>query len=96
LKAIYTTCILNVSFPVTSGQDQYLREVQLLDKHTGEVFFDKLTFIYLEMPRFKKREDELLPASTSGSTYSGTWTSCTTSPTRCARSDSKRYSPKQK
>ena len=34
--------------------------MQLLDKHTHEVFFDKLTFIYLEMPRFKKSEEELL------------------------------------
>ena len=43
-----------------SGQERYLREVQLLDKHTFEVFFDKLTFIYLEMPRFKKREEDLV------------------------------------
>ena len=28
-----------------------------LDKH---VFYDKLTFIYLEMPKFSKTEDELL------------------------------------
>jgi predicted transposase/invertase (TIGR01784 family) len=60
LKAVYTVCILNFSFPDPSGQDRYLREVQLLDKHTHEVFFDKLTFIYLEMPRFKKSEEELL------------------------------------
>lgn len=30
-----------------------------MDKQTYEVFYDKLTFIYLEMSRFKKREDEL-------------------------------------
>lgn len=30
-----------------------------MDKHTHEIFYDKLTFIYLEMPKFKKREDEL-------------------------------------
>jgi predicted transposase/invertase (TIGR01784 family) len=60
LKAVYTICILNFSFPDASGQERYLREVQLLDKHTFEVFYDKLTFIYLEMPRFKKREEELV------------------------------------
>ena len=60
LKAVYTVCILNFSFPDPSGQERYLREVQLLDKHTHEVFFDKLTFIYLEMPRFKKSEQELV------------------------------------
>jgi predicted transposase/invertase (TIGR01784 family) len=60
LKAVYTIGILNFSFPDASGQERYLREVQLLDKHTFEVFYDKLTFIYLEMPRFKKREEELV------------------------------------
>ncbi len=60
LKAVYTICILNFSFPDSSGQDRYLREVQLLDKHTCEVFFNKLTFIYLEMPRFRKSEEELV------------------------------------
>jgi predicted transposase/invertase (TIGR01784 family) len=60
LKAVYTICILNFAFPDVGEQERYLREVQLLDKHTYEVFFDKLTFIYLEMPRFKKSEEELL------------------------------------
>ena len=60
LKAVYTICILNFAFADASGQDRYLREVQLMDKHTFEVFFDKLTFIYLEMPRFKKSEEELV------------------------------------
>jgi predicted transposase/invertase (TIGR01784 family) len=60
LKAVYTIGILNFSFPDPSGQERYLREVQLLDKHTFEVFFNKLTFIYLEMPRFKKREEDLV------------------------------------
>jgi predicted transposase/invertase (TIGR01784 family) len=60
LKSVYTIGILNFSFPDPSGQERYLREVQLLDKHTFEVFFDKLTFIYLEMPRFKKREEDLV------------------------------------
>lgn len=37
-----------------------MREVQLIDKETIEVFYDKLTFIYLEMPKFRKSEDELV------------------------------------
>ncbi len=60
LKAVYTICILNFSFPDRSGQERYVREVQLLDKQTYEVFYDKLTFIYLEMPRFRKREEDLI------------------------------------
>ena len=30
-----------------------------MDTHTKEVFYDKLTFIYLEMPKFNKKEEEL-------------------------------------
>jgi predicted transposase/invertase (TIGR01784 family) len=59
LKAVYTIGILNFSFPDRSDQDRYVREVQLLDKHTLEIFYDRLTFIYLEMPRFQKKEEEL-------------------------------------
>ena len=60
LKAVYTVGILNFSFPDQSSTDRYLREVQLLDKHTLEVFYEKLTLIYLEMPRFRKTERELV------------------------------------
>lgn len=60
LKAVYTIGILNFSFPDRRGQERYLREVQLIDKVTQEVFYDKLTFIYLEMPKFRKNEDELI------------------------------------
>jgi len=60
LKAVYTIGILNFSFPDTSQHERYLREVLLIDKETHEVFYDKLTFIYLEMPRFRKVEDELI------------------------------------
>ena len=30
-----------------------------MDKELKQVFYDKLTFIYLEMPKFNKTEDEL-------------------------------------
>ena len=60
LKAVYTIGILNFSFPDQSEQERFLREVQLIDKDTNEVFYDKLMFIYLEMPKFRKSEDELI------------------------------------
>ncbi|MEK6478093.1 Rpn family recombination-promoting nuclease/putative transposase [Catalinimonas sp. 4WD22] len=60
LKAVYTIGILNFSFPDQSEQERYLREVQLIDKETHEVFYEKLTFIYLEMPKFRKEENELI------------------------------------
>jgi alpha-galactosidase/6-phospho-beta-glucosidase family protein len=37
----------------------YLHHVQLSDTETKNVFYDKLTFVYLELPRFDKTEDEL-------------------------------------
>lgn len=60
LKAIYTIGISNFSFPDKSEQERFLREVQLVDTATQEVFYDKLMFIYLEMPKFSKAEDELI------------------------------------
>ncbi|MDF9801425.1 putative transposase/invertase (TIGR01784 family) [Catalinimonas alkaloidigena] len=60
LKAVYTIGILNFSFPDQNEQERFLREVQLIDKETKEVFYHKLTFIYLEMPKFRKSEDELI------------------------------------
>lgn len=58
LKAVYTIGILNFTFD--NGNDHYFHhEVKLVDMETKEVFFDKLTFIYLEMPKFNKTENEL-------------------------------------
>jgi predicted transposase/invertase (TIGR01784 family) len=60
LKAVYTIGILNFSLPDQSDEERYRREIQLFDKQTYEVFYDKLTFIYLEVPNFRKTEDELV------------------------------------
>ncbi len=59
LKAVYTVGILNFSFSIREQQERYRREVMLIDKHTGEIFYEKLTFIYLEIANFKKAEEEL-------------------------------------
>ena len=59
LKAVYTVGILNFVFD--DKDDEYFHhEVKLMDICTKEVFYDKLTFVYLEMPKFNKREDELV------------------------------------
>ena len=58
LKAVYVIGILNFKFDKVHD-NYYHHEVQLLDVETKEVFYDKLTFIYLEMPKFNKSEDEL-------------------------------------
>ena len=59
LKVVYVIGILNFKFD--SEDDNYFHhEVQLMDVCTKQVFYDKLTFIYLEMPKFNKSEDELV------------------------------------
>ena len=60
LDNIYTVGILNFEFP--NGEypaDNYRHEIKLKDNEDNHVFYDKLTFIYLEMPKFVKKEDEL-------------------------------------
>lgn len=58
LKAVYTIGILNFVFNDTDP-DNFHHEVKLVDMRTKKVFYDKLSFIYLEMPKFNKEENEL-------------------------------------
>ena len=58
LQRVYVIGILNFSFDGTHP-DKYSHEVQLREEDTHEVFYDKLTFIYLEMPKFNKPAGEL-------------------------------------
>lgn len=57
LKGIYTIGILN--FKIFEHDADYRHEVKLMDVATKQVFYDKLTFIYLEMPKFTKTEKDL-------------------------------------
>lgn len=41
------------------ANDKYLSKVQLCDCDDKSVFYDKLTYYYLEMPKFRKKETEL-------------------------------------
>lgn len=59
LKAVYVIGILNFKF-YDGDEYYYHHEVKLVDIKTKEVFYDKLTFIYLEMPKFNKSESELV------------------------------------
>ena len=60
LKNVYTVGILNFTFP--DGEypdDSMIHEIKLKDVADNHVFYDKLTFVYLEMPKFNKKEEEL-------------------------------------
>ena len=60
LKAVYTVAILDFVFDEDKDQpEKYRYDVKLTDIDTNRVFYDKLTFIYLEMPKFSKNLDEL-------------------------------------
>ena len=60
LKAVYTIAILNFEFEDgKNDRDKYRYDVMLTDIDTHKIFYDKLTFIYLEMPKFTKRVEEL-------------------------------------
>jgi predicted transposase/invertase (TIGR01784 family) len=58
LSDVYMVGILDFTFSDDAAEQEVRHEVQLKD-HNCQVFYDKLTFIYLEMPNFKKSEEEL-------------------------------------
>lgn len=59
LKAVYTIAILDFVFEEDKTEaDKFRYDVKLTDIDTKKVFFDKLTYIYLEMPKFNKSIDQ--------------------------------------
>ncbi len=60
LKAVYTIGILDFIFDEDkTDNDVFHHEVKMVNIKTKKIFYDKLTYIYLEMPKFNKSEDEL-------------------------------------
>lgn len=60
LDHVYTVGLLNFVFDEDKdNRDYFHHEVMLMDVNTKKVFYDKLTLIYIEIPKFHKREDEL-------------------------------------
>jgi len=60
LKAVYTVAILDFVFDEDKWEkEKYRYNVKLSDIETNKVFYDKLTFVYLEMPKFTKSVKEL-------------------------------------
>ena len=58
LEPVYTVGILDFIFDDHKSEEELVHYVQLKNQG-GEVFYDKLTFIYIELPKFKKTEDQL-------------------------------------
>jgi len=60
LKAVYTVAILNFVFEESKNEpDKYRHDIMLTDIHTHKVFYNKLMFTYLEIPKFNKEVEEL-------------------------------------
>ncbi len=60
LKAVYTIGILDFVFDEDkSDKDVFHHEVKMVDIKTQKIFYHKLTYIYLEMPKFDKSVEEL-------------------------------------
>ncbi|MCL2597734.1 MAG: Rpn family recombination-promoting nuclease/putative transposase [Paludibacter sp.] len=60
LKDVYVVAILDFVFEEDKkDRDKYRYDVMLTDTETHKVFYDKLKFVYLEMPKFTKGVDEL-------------------------------------
>lgn len=58
LSAVYTIGILDFIFDEHKNDWDIIHTVRLKDQN-DEVFYDKLTFIYIELPKFTKAADEL-------------------------------------
>lgn len=58
LQPVYTVGILDFIFDDHKDENELLHVIELKNQRC-EVFYDKLKFIYIELPKFKKSQDEL-------------------------------------
>lgn len=58
LKPVYLICLMDFTFDDIHS-DQCLHRVKLININTGDLFYDKLGFEFIEMPKFNKGEAEL-------------------------------------
>jgi len=58
LKAVYTIAVLDFEFD-ESLPEKLHHHVRLIEEEINEVFYEKLHFIYLEIPKFNKALEEL-------------------------------------
>ncbi|SHE67671.1 Rpn family recombination-promoting nuclease/putative transposase [Pedobacter caeni] len=58
LKEVYLIAVLEFKFK-NNDDGRYLHDIALMNKDTGEVFYDRLGFKFLELPNFDKEVDKL-------------------------------------
>ena len=59
LPPIYSVNIVDFKIDKKNKTDKYLSYIQLLDRDTKKIFYDKLALVFLELPRFNKPEEKL-------------------------------------
>ncbi|MFZ1750564.1 MAG: Rpn family recombination-promoting nuclease/putative transposase [Saprospiraceae bacterium] len=58
LDPVYTVGILDFIFDDHKDENEIVHYIELKNQRC-DIFYDKLKFIYIELPKFKKNEDEL-------------------------------------
>ncbi|MGK0365350.1 MAG: putative transposase/invertase (TIGR01784 family) [Saprospiraceae bacterium] len=58
LEPVYSVAILDFIFDDHKDEEELLHIVELKDQR-NEVFYEKLKFVYVELPKFKKKEEDL-------------------------------------
>jgi len=58
LQEVYLIALMDFGFQ-DSQPEVYLHKVHLCDEITGKVFYDKLGYIFIEIPKFLKEEKDL-------------------------------------
>jgi len=56
LNKVYFIALLEFNI---DDDENYIKKVSLYDEYTKKQFYDKLTYYYIETPKFKKTENEL-------------------------------------
>ncbi len=58
LTPVYTISIMNFIFD-NEFPEEVITRVELRERKTNRLFLDKIRFVYVEMPKFKKKNNEL-------------------------------------
>ena len=58
LQAVYCVGLLGFEFEKENAGKEYINNVQLKSQN-NKIFYDKLTFIFIELPKYNKQENEL-------------------------------------
>lgn len=59
LKAVYSVALLDFVFDNEHNKNQYVQEIKLVDIDNQQVFYDKLSLFYLQIPKFNKTPEQL-------------------------------------